>query len=140
MSDGGDPGSPLEWLRRARSDLALAKGGRTSEDVLYQDLCFHAEQAAEKALKALLVQRQRDFPKAHAIVELIKILRSESIDVPAAVMEAAALTRYAVQDRYPGLARDATLEDYERAVAVAERTLRWAEAAIPPTSSTDERN
>jgi len=48
------PGSPPDWLHRARSDLNLARLSRP-EGVLLEDLCFHAQQAAEKALKAVLV-------------------------------------------------------------------------------------
>ena len=44
------PGSPDDWLRHARSDLALARS-RKGRDVLYEHLCFHAQQAAEKAIK-----------------------------------------------------------------------------------------
>jgi HEPN domain-containing protein len=39
-----------EWLRRARSNIARAKIGRISEDVLYEDLCFDCQQAVEKSL------------------------------------------------------------------------------------------
>jgi HEPN domain-containing protein len=42
------------WLQRARSNLAIAKTGKR-EDVLLEDLCFEAQHAAEKALKALLI-------------------------------------------------------------------------------------
>ena len=37
------PGSPADWLARARSDLALAKAP-LPEGALYEDLCFHAQQ------------------------------------------------------------------------------------------------
>jgi HEPN domain-containing protein len=43
------------WIRRAKSNLAIAKAGKPTGDVLYEDLCFDAQQAAEKALKALSV-------------------------------------------------------------------------------------
>jgi HEPN domain-containing protein len=42
------------WLRRARSNLEIAKSGKRAQ-VMYEDLCFEAQQAAEKALKALLL-------------------------------------------------------------------------------------
>jgi HEPN domain-containing protein len=42
-----------EWINRARSDLALARA--KPEGVYLEDLCFHAQQAAEKAIKALLI-------------------------------------------------------------------------------------
>ena len=44
------PGSPADWLRHAYSDLALA-GVTPLPQVLLEQLCFHAQQAAEKPLK-----------------------------------------------------------------------------------------
>ena len=49
--DRPTPGSSADWLARARSDLALAKVP-LPEGAMYEDLCFHAQQAAEKAVKA----------------------------------------------------------------------------------------
>ncbi|MEJ5376514.1 MAG: HEPN domain-containing protein [bacterium] len=46
------PGSPAEWLMLARADLALAKAP-LPPGAVYEDLCFHAQQAAEKALKGM---------------------------------------------------------------------------------------
>jgi len=46
------PGSPQEWLARAKGDLALASAPLPPGG-FYEDLCFHAQQAAEKALKAI---------------------------------------------------------------------------------------
>jgi HEPN domain len=52
----------LQWLGRARSKLALAKQSKPAE-AFWEDLCFDAQQAAEKAVKAVLVRHQIDFPK-----------------------------------------------------------------------------
>lgn len=49
------PGDPREWLRRARSKLVRAQADRNLPGVLYEDLCFDAQQAAEKSLRAVLV-------------------------------------------------------------------------------------
>ena len=46
------PGSPEDWLARAIGDLALARVP-LPEGGYYEDLCFHAQQAAEKAIKAV---------------------------------------------------------------------------------------
>ena len=51
--EGGSPGDPREWLRRARSNLARSSQGQVAPDVLFEDACFDAQQAVEKALKAL---------------------------------------------------------------------------------------
>ena len=51
-----------QWLKRARSNLARAKAGRTSPEMLYEDFCFDAQQAAEKALKSLCIAYGIVFP------------------------------------------------------------------------------
>jgi len=52
----------FQWLRRARSNLARASQGQVAPDVLFEDPCFNAQQAAEKALKALLVLKGVQVP------------------------------------------------------------------------------
>jgi HEPN domain-containing protein len=54
------PTDPREWLNRAKSNLALAKNDTV--DVFPEDLCFEAQQAAEKAIKAVFVHRGVSFP------------------------------------------------------------------------------
>ena len=53
-----DSGDPAEWLRHARSNLSRCRADRRLPDVLFEDLCFDAQQAAEKAIKAVLVSRE----------------------------------------------------------------------------------
>lgn len=53
-----DPLDPTAWLVRARSILARAGAGRATPDILYEDLCFDPQQAAEKALKAVRLLRR----------------------------------------------------------------------------------
>ena len=55
------PDDPREWLNHARSNLAMAKN-RVPE-VYLEDLCFEAQQAAEKAIKAVMIMRNIEFPK-----------------------------------------------------------------------------
>jgi hypothetical protein len=45
-----DASSPEEWLRHARSNLARCRAGRGLPEVLLEDLCFDAQQAAEMTL------------------------------------------------------------------------------------------
>lgn len=48
------PGSAADWLERAKSDLCIAKAP-LPEGAFYENLCFHAQQVVEKALKAVYV-------------------------------------------------------------------------------------
>jgi HEPN domain-containing protein len=52
MAKRYSPDDPREWLNRARNNLALAKAKR--KGIYPEDLCFGAQQAAEKAIKAVL--------------------------------------------------------------------------------------
>lgn len=125
-----DATNAAEWLRRARSNMAKAMAGRSTPEVLYEDLCFDAQQAAEKAIKALLVHQQVAFPKTHAISDLLTILEGSGVGVPAEVRQAGALTGYAVEARYPGLSEEVTEGEYVEALTLAERVVRWAESWI----------
>ena len=84
------PGSPADWLRYAHSDLELANIKRPP-NVLLEGLCFHAHQAAEKALKAVLVDKGIPFSKTHNIRTLIDLLPKE-FTPPPEVEDAAKLT------------------------------------------------
>ena len=49
------PDDPREWLNRARSNLAKARSTHRTPEIYLEDLCFDAQQAAEKAIKAILI-------------------------------------------------------------------------------------
>ena len=123
------PGSPDEWLSRAHSDLALARI-RLPSGGAYEDLCFHAQQAAEKAIKALYRARRLEFRYTHDIAELLNGLRTSGVDIPEAVREAVELSTYAWQARYPGVQEPATDEDHLRTVELADRVVRWVSAQM----------
>lgn len=71
------PDSPQEWLNRAQSNLLQARV--IQPGVYLEDLCFQAQQAAEKALKAVLLHRVGTFPYVHDIARLIGVLEQEQI-------------------------------------------------------------
>lgn len=127
--DNITPGSAEDWLRHAKSDLAVASQSRTP-DVLLETLCFHAQQAVEKSIKAVLLYNGIKFPYTHDIARLITILVDAGIPWPKALDEASRLTGYAVETRYPGSVDVVTDEEYHGTLKVAERTLRWAEQTI----------
>lgn len=122
------PGSPSDWLRHAWSDLELAQVVRNSR-ILLEDLSFHAEQAAEKALKAVLIFKSIPFPKTHNIRTLLDLLPRDVIPTKE-VKEAAGLTDYAVLSRYPGDLEPVTDEEYRKALSLAEIVVKWAEGVI----------
>ncbi len=119
------PGSAAQWLMRARADLALAKAP-LPPGALYEDLCFHAQQAAEKAIKAVYRKNGWMFRYTHDLKELLVELRNRGVVVPDNLEEAAILTDYAHQLRYPGLEEPVVKPEYDEALALAERVVEWA--------------
>ena len=121
-------GSPADWLRYARSDLELA-GIIKPEEVLFEGLCLHAQQATEKALKAVLIAKGIPPPKTHNIRVLLDLL-SQVIVVPREIEDSAGLTDYAVISRYPGDFEPVDGEEYKEALRLAKTVVIWAEKIV----------
>ena len=110
-----------QWLRYAKTDLQLAEGALQQEIGAPWQWCFHAQQAAEKALKAALIFEALTVPRSHDLTELAGELPAAwtvALDEPALKI----LTEWAVEPRYPGDLPDATLGDARRAVRDARAT------------------
>lgn len=105
-------------------DLALASRVSGPEDLRLL-LCYHAQQAAEKALKALLVAKDIDPPRTHDIAFLLQTV-SQTVPLPAELMSAMDLTIYAVAARYPSDEEDASAEELAEAISVAKVVVDWA--------------
>ena len=121
------PDDPIEWLNRAKSNLTRATADINLPGIYLEDLCFDAQQAAEEAIKALLLFRGVGFPFVHDLAELVTVPQRSGQEVPTFITEAARLTRFAVETRYPSLAEAVTREDYDRAVTIAAEVIRWVE-------------
>ena len=124
------PGSPREWIEGARSDLALARLGRDAADVLPAQVCFHAQQAVEKALKAVLLHRSSAFPLTHDLVALAEIAANAGIALPDWRDDLSGLSPYAVETRYPGRPDEIGEGDVDEALDLAARVLAWAKTTI----------
>jgi HEPN domain-containing protein len=122
------PNDPREWLSRAQSNLARA--GKPLPDAYLEDYCFDAQQAAEKAIKAVFIAHGLRFPYIHDLGRLLTLLTQAGIRVPKYVTESNRLTRYAVEARYPGLSGPLTKSDHRRAVRIATGTLGWARRQV----------
>jgi HEPN domain-containing protein len=125
-----EAGDPAEWLLHAESDLSYAKLGLTEPAILRNQVAFHAEQAAEKALKAVLVYAAVEFPKTHDLQALLLLIRNSGISVQSEIEQASALTQFAVEARYPGDIEPITQEEAAQAIEVAERAVAWARIQI----------
>lgn len=106
-----------EWLRYARDDLEVAdlviEGGSVPRAA-----CFHAQQAAEKAIKACLLFLQKGVPRSHDL-ELLAGTLPEGWRLRESPSSLTDLSAWAVEPRYPGDLPDSTEEQAEAAVEQA---------------------
>ncbi len=91
LQDRRAPGTSEDWLARAKGDLALAKAP-LPEGGFYEGLCFHAQQAAEKAIKAVYVSRGLAFRYTHDLDVLLEGLQEAGLIVARDVRGAIVLT------------------------------------------------
>ena len=122
------PDDPREWMNRARSNLAVANN--RTPGVYLEDLCFQAQQAAEKAIKSVMIRRGVELPYSHNLERLLTMLEDKGETIPNTIREADALSQYAWVARCPGIADSVTVEQYERAIEIAEAVVRWADERL----------
>ncbi|MBI4567233.1 MAG: HEPN domain-containing protein [Planctomycetes bacterium] len=113
----------------ARSDLALASIP-LPRHVRFAALCFHAQQAAEKAVKAIYIKNGWIFPFVHDLGALVTGLSDHGVMIPPEIRQSALLTRHAIRTRYSGMGDSVAEEDWRKAVRIAEDVVRWAEAQV----------
>jgi HEPN domain-containing protein len=86
------------WLAKADSDLAA--GGRLLVGGPYDVVCFHAQQAIEKLLKALLAFYNQLPPRTHDLEELQRLLLTVNNNPDLAALDLFEASDYAVMARY----------------------------------------
>jgi len=96
--------SPRAWVSKAREDLAAAETLLREGPRHAAAVGFHAQQAVEKMLKAVLVARGVAFPKTHDLAHLLDLLATVEPSLAGSFGEVEKLTSFAAALRYPGIA------------------------------------
>jgi len=107
-----------QWVRKAESDLEVAReiaGGKRPHP---DETCFHSQQAAEKYLKARLQELGLAVPRIHDLDDLLDLLLPHDVTLRRLRRGILFLTQFAVVYRYPG--KSASKRQ-------AQAALRWAE-------------
>jgi HEPN domain-containing protein len=107
------------WLSKAAADLRVCDLLSTAGGDQLEAIAFHAQQAAEKALKAYLVWHQVEFPKTHDIQRLLELVAGYDQQLAHLLARAADLTPYGVEYRYPGEYPPITRDDAASAVVMS---------------------
>jgi HEPN domain-containing protein len=121
------------WIKKAENDLITAKNSlNIKPEPPLDTICFHAQQCAEKYLKAFLVYHEIEFEKIHDITELILLASQVDKSFLQLIDLGKKLTPYAVEIRYPGmLTEEITEETAREAVNMAIEIKEFVLARLP---------
>lgn len=135
--------------RQRHIEVLLAKAGQDDvalralldhPDVAVEVFGFHAQQAAEKLLKAAIKACGADYPLTHRLTDLLDLLADLGVPVPAEFDALKELTPFAVEFRYDVLP-PAVQDDLDRPVCLRrlERLRRWVEETVSARIQTERQ-
>ncbi|NOZ21960.1 MAG: HEPN domain-containing protein [Planctomycetes bacterium] len=118
-----------EWVAKAEGDGTTARREFDAQTNPNHDaVCFHAQQCAEKYLKARLVEAGETFPKTHDLSALLDLVLPFEPSWVTLREDLDRLTDLAVEVRYPGLTADR--DDAAKALHMAEKLRHLARIAL----------
>jgi HEPN domain-containing protein len=119
-----------EWINKAEGDRRTAK--RESEVIdkpNWDAVCFHAQQAVEKYLKASLQQEGIPFSRTHDLTHLLRSLLPVFSDLEVLSEELEWLTTFSVEILYPG--ESAIETDAKQAIKIMEKSIPLIRSKFP---------
>jgi HEPN domain-containing protein len=126
-----NPDDPASWTAKADNDLLCIANNLNDPRVPWDAVCFHAQQAAEKMLKAFLVSRGLRVQRTHDLALLLGQCAAAGNPFDHLAADCELLNIYAVTFRYPApAAPDPTDAEGRAAVAAAQRVYDAVRAAL----------
>ncbi len=120
-----------QWIAKAKNDLLNADNNLKAEEIPFDTVCFHCQQAAEKLLKAYLVANGKSYPISHDLVLILEEILPMNSSAEILRDDLALLMPYAVEIRYPDDWFMPTEEDAKEAREAVSRVLSWLQNVIP---------
>lgn len=120
-----------QWVTKANNDLLNADNNLRAEEIPFDTVCFHCQQAAEKLLKAYLTAKGCRPPFTHDLLLLLEQVLPLDPDAESLREDLASLTPFAVEVRYPDEGPMPSEGDAKEARDSAERVLTWLQEALP---------
>jgi HEPN domain-containing protein len=119
------------WTENGAGDLTVAKHLiETLRPMPVEIICFHAQQAVEKTLKAIIAYNEEEIQKTHVIADIVERCNELGANIEVEEAVATALTKYAVVVRYRQDTRDFTEDDAKFAVKQAEKIIQDVEGYL----------
>lgn len=132
-------------LEEAWRSLRLADRDIKAFDILKEEpgahisiVCFHAQQAVEKSLKAVLFSHQIEFKRIHDLVKLARLLGDHGIMLPVMEDQLRRLNPFAVALRYDDV--EVALVSLEETASLVADIRRWAEEQVSAAAESEESN
>jgi len=131
MSRQHDSREPKDWLQFAEADLASAEHVLSGQKPCpYWIVAYHAQQCAEKALKAFLISREQEYEYSHDLRLLMDSCEQAGADWVARVRPSEKIMTFSVVAKYPSRIRKVSKADAELAVRLARDVLNAVSGAI----------
>lgn len=124
-------GEVREWLAKALRDLGAGAHALAAEPPFGGDAAFHAQQAAEKALKAYLIWHQIPARKTHDLGEIGLLCAAHDPSLTELCQRADRLTIFAWVFRYPGEPDEPTPHEAREAILLAREVYEAITARLP---------
>ncbi|EPF26897.1 hypothetical protein HMPREF1221_00477 [Treponema socranskii subsp. paredis ATCC 35535] len=119
-----------EWLRIVEMDRTTAYHlFKTMHPKPLEIICFHCQQAAEKAIKALFILNEIEIIKIHDLGMLIKTIQPKTAFPETVKLSAISLTKFAATFRYPDYP-DIDEELTKKALADMDVVVDWCKEQI----------
>jgi HEPN domain-containing protein len=122
-----------EWLDVAKDDLRVAEYLLSLHPVPLEIVCFHCQQATEKALKAVLTSFDIVPPKTHDLPTLCSLCAEKDSRYQRFEDPCVMLTAYGVQTRYPP-SMELAQEDVDQALGASRQIVKYVEETLSPTN------
>lgn len=128
-----------EWVLKAENDLKnAAHTVELREGCPTDTACFHAQQCAEKYLKAFLTLQGLEVPRTHDVEQLFRLLPNDLRGI-LSIEDQRRLTRYATTTRYPGAYAPISLAEARKALKNARKVRREIRRLLPRTVTRKEQ-
>jgi HEPN domain-containing protein len=121
---------PLEWLLRAENDLLNIRNNLNSSQIPWDTLVFHAQQACEKLLKAIIIKSGQLAPRTHDLILLLNMCPAMATKDPSLQPDLDKLMLL-FGSRYPDT-KQPTEAEARNAAGIAEKVARLARPIIKP--------
>ena len=123
---------PIVWLEYAAEDIRVVRKCLAGDDYTLRSAIYHAQQAAEKSLKAFLVLHKQPVPRVHALMLLLEKCIEIHYEFTSWQYAVEELGAFAAEIRYPANARVIERLDVEECFEHARNIYNFTRLFVKP--------